>query len=453
MFDRKGAERVEYWPVERLAPHARNARVHSDSQIADIASSIARFGFNAPVLVDGEGGIIAGHGRVLAAKRLGLDDVPVVPLSHLSDREKRAYILADNRLAEKAGWDQDLLRVELADLRDLDFDLHGIGWDDKELDKLLAAPITEDQVNADEHDDEVPAAAEATVTRLGDIWQLGRHRLRCGDSTSPDDVAALMAGEQAALCFTSPPYSSQRDYTTGGIGDWDALMRGVFGCLPMTEGGQVLVNLGLVHAEGEWMPYWDGWIAWMRTEGWRRFGFYVLDQGPGLPGDWNGRLAPAHEFIFHFNRKQVKVRKIKDCKHAGAPNHGSSLRKKDGTISAYSAADKAVQAKKVPDSVVRVMRHKARGIECGHPAVFPVQLATEMQQAFSAPGDAVFEPFGGSGTAIVAAEKTGRRCFAMELAPAYADIAVRRWQEAAGDVALLQATGQSFDQVATERQA
>lgn len=233
MFEQRGAERVEYWPIERLVPHARKARIHSDAQVADIAASIARFGFNAPLLVDGGGGIIAGHGRVLAARRLGLASVPVVPLGHLTDREKRAYVLADNRLAEKASWDQDLLRVELADLRELDFDLHGIGWDDKELDKLLAVPITEEAVAATDADDAVPEAAEITVSRPGDIWQLGAHRLCCGDSTDSGDVAALMAGAQAMLCFTSPPYASQRDYTTGGIGDWDALMRGVFAALPL----------------------------------------------------------------------------------------------------------------------------------------------------------------------------------------------------------------------------
>lgn len=146
-----------------------------------------------------------------------------------------------------------------------------------------------------------------------------RHRVMCGDSTNAADVAKLMASDVASFVFTSPPYAQQRDYgaAKGLVADWDALMQGVFAAVVVTPGAQILVNLGLVHNKGEWFPYWERWIEWMREQGWRRFGWYVWDQGPGLPGDWNGRAAPSHEFIFHFNRDTRKLHKTVKSKHAG----------------------------------------------------------------------------------------------------------------------------------------
>jgi len=293
----------------------------------------------------------------------------------------------------------------------------------------------------------------------------GGHRLMCGDSTSPEDVATLTAGGEADVCFTSPPYGQQRDYASGGVGDWDALMRGVFATLPMRAGGQVLVNLGLVHRDNEVQPYWDGWMEWMRAQGWRRFAWYVWDQGAGLPGDWNGRLAPSHEFIFHFNLQAESARKVVPklaasikAKRAGAVG----LRKKDGRLRALSNPRASGQRTKIPDSVIRVplldsvirvMRHKARGIEVQHPAVFPVKLATEVHAAFSDPGDVVWEPFCGSGTSIISAQMSGRRCWAMELAGVYTDVAVRRWQLFTGAVAVRESDGRPFAVVAAERMA
>ncbi len=302
--------------VDDLVPFARNARTHSEEQVAQIAASIMEFGWTNPVLVDGNHGVIAGHGRLLAARKLGLSEVPVIKLAHLTETQKRAYIIADNRLAEAAGWNDDLLRIELADLRDEGFDLALTGFDAAELDTLLA-PIINDDVAADTDEvaDDVPAAAADPVVRAGDLWLLGEHRLLCGDSTDPATVARVMAGCTASLCVSSPPYGEQRAYPTGGIGDWDALMQGVFAHLAevMTPDGQVLVNLGLIHRDNEWQPYWQEWLGWMASQNWRRFGLYVWDQGPGLPGDWNGRLAPSFEFVFHFNRKTRKPNKIIPC--------------------------------------------------------------------------------------------------------------------------------------------
>jgi DNA modification methylase len=282
----------------------------------------------------------------------------------------------------------------------------------------------------------------------------GGHRLLCGDSTSADAVARLMDGSEADICFTSPPYAQQRDYETGPQ-EWDALMREVFSILPAKHGAQVLVNLGLVHRDGEWLPYWDGWIEWMRSAGWRRFGWYVWDQGPGLPGDWNGRLAPSHEFVFHFNCVAERPRKTKDKQPeniqvmsvARAGTRGG-MRRADGSISRRSNLAAGLQPKKIPDTVIRVMRHKAGG---GHPAPFPVDLVTEILTAFSDEGDLAYDPFCGSGTQLISAELNGRRCFGMEIAGFYCDLAVKRWSKFTGGAAVLADDGRTFEQLADAR--
>ncbi|OHU93288.1 DNA modification methylase, partial [Ralstonia solanacearum] len=328
-----------------------------------------------PVLVDGENGVIAGHGRLAAARQLGMDEVP--------------------------------------------------------------------------------------VSRPGDVWLLGEHRLICGDATDSAVIAALMAGQQAALCFTSPPYANQRNYTTGGIANWDVLMRGVFGNVPMAGDGQVLVNLGLVHRDSEVVPYWDAWIAWMRTQGWRRFGWYVWDQGPGMPGDWRGRLAPSFEFVFHFNREARQANKTVPCKYAGQDEHlrpdgtSTSMRGKDGVRGSWTHEGKLTQDTRIPDSVIRVMRHKGKiGRDIDHPAVFPVALPQFVIEAYSDAGDVVFEPFGGSGTTMLAAQRAGRLCHSVEIAPEYVDVAIKRFRQNFPEAPVtLQSTGQTFAAVAAERLA
>lgn len=459
------ASRIEMWQLDRLTPYAKNARTHSEPQVAQLAASIVEYGFTAPLLVSGDGGILAGHGRLAAAKKLGLDAVPVVVLDHLTPTQRRAYILADNQLALAAGWNEELLASELADLSASGFDLALTGFSDDELADLLG-DVEEDNASqnppigaiTEDADEDIPDAPVTPVSQTGDIWQLGQHRLICGDSTDSGVVAALMAGESAALCFTSPPYGQQRNYTQG-IADWDALMRGVFAQLPMADDGQVLVNLGLIHRDNEVIPYWDGWIAWMRTNGWRRFAWYVWDQGPGMPGDWSGRLAPSFEFVFHFNRASKRPHKTVPCKHAGQDSHlradGSStaMRGKDGEVGGWAHAGQVTQETKVPDSVIRVMRHKGRiGQGIDHPAVFPVALPEHILLAYSNPGDVVFEPFGGSGTTILAAQKTNRLARAIELAPQYVDVAIRRFQQNHPDIPVtLAVTGQTFTEVAHER--
>jgi len=287
--------------------------------------------------------------------------------------------------------------------------------------------------------DAVPEPPAEPVTKPGDVWVMGEHRLLCGDSTKAECVETLMQGEKAGLCFTSPPYAQQRDYTEASdCTDWDGLMQGVFGVLPMTDDGQVLVNLGLIHRDGEWVPYWDGWIEWMREQGWRRFGWYVWDQGHGLRGDWNGRLAPSHEWVFHFNQHAVSATKWVDAKHAG--EQGGVLRNAAGGFS--DVTDPTIQDHKIPDSVIRAGRQKG-GI-AGHPAPFSVALAEHVVQSW--PGD-TYEPFSGSGTTIIACEQLGRKARAIEIAPVYVDVAVRRWQQFTGKQAVNEATGELFPEV------
>lgn len=462
---------VEYRQVEALIPYARNPRTHSDEQVAKIAASIVEYGWTNPVLVDGYNGIIAGHGRLAAARKLGLDQVPVIELAHLTPTQKRAYVISDNRLALDAGWNEELLALELAELSEAGYDLALTGFDDTEIEAFLsdevvsddADPEQQEATDSDEPDaaDEVPDAPVVPVSRPGDVWAIGPHRLICGDASDRDVVATMMQGEQARLCFTSPPYGNQRDYTSGGIADWDGLMRGVFASLPMADDGQVLVNLGLIHRDNEVIPYWDGWLNWMRTQGWRRFAWYVWDQGPGMPGDWAGRFAPSFEFVFHFNRASRKPNKIVPCKHAGQESHlradGSStaMRGKDGQVNGWTAAGQPTQDFRIPDSVIRVMRHKGKiGQDIDHPAVFPVALPEFVIEAYTDAGDIVFEPFGGSGTTMLAAHRTGRVCRTVEIAPEYVDVAIKRFQQNHSDVPVtLVSTGKPFEAVAKERLA
>ena len=446
-------KQIEYWPLAQLKPYARNAKTHDADQVAKIAASMAEFGWTVPVLVAADGELIAGHGRILAAAYLGLSEAPVIVLGHLTEAQRRAYRIADNKLTELGGWDDALLLQELQALLAEDFDLGLIGIPDDELDALLADADNRPAIS-DDVADAIPEPPGEPITKPGDIWTLGKHRLCCGDATDLAAVARLMRGEQATLMFTSPPYAQQRDYGAAKekVGDWDALMQGVFAASPVTTDAQLLVNLGLVHRDCEWQPYWQGWVEWMRKSGWRRFGWYVWDQGPGLPGDWNGRLAPSHEFIFHFNRAPRKPHKTVPSKHAGETLGGGGLRGADGTVHAKTGTGNAIQSHRIPDSVFRIMRHKGGlGAAGSHPAVSPVALVEAVLTAFSDPGDLIYEPFCGSGTQIVAAERAGRRCFAMELDPVYCDVAVRRWEMATGKKTRLDERGAMSVELERER--
>jgi DNA modification methylase len=451
-----------------LIDYARNPR-KNDHAVDRMAAAIVEFGFRIPVVARSTGEVVDGHLRLKAARKLGLKTVPVVLSDELSDVQIKAFRLIANRSVSWAQWDEELLSLELAELSEAGYDLGLTGFSSKEIEELLAGitedPATEDEAaagsessNADEDDVTPPTVA---VTRPGDLWLLGEHRLLCADSRDAAAVARLLEGERAHLLFTSPPYANQRDYTTGGIADWDALMQGVFGAArgALREDTQILVNLGLVHRDNEWQPYWDGWIAWMRTQGWRRFGWYVWDQSVTVPGDWAGRLAPRHEFVFHFNRRSRKPNKIVPCKWAGHETHlradGSStaMRGKDGKVGAWNHAGQPTQEFRIPDSVVEVTRQRGRiGEGIDHPAVFPLGLPKFFIEAYTDAGEIVFEPFAGSGTTLLAGQLTGRPVRAIELAPEYVDVALRRWlQHHPGTVPVLEGSGRTFAEVAAER--
>jgi DNA modification methylase len=443
-----GGQSIEQVQTETLIPYARNSRTHSDEQVAQIMASIREFGFCNPVLIDAAGTIIAGHGRVMAATRMKLETVPCLRLSHLTEAQRRAYVIADNRIALSSSWDSELLANELSDLHADEFDMALLGFDADELAALLDFEQLPGDENAGEVvEDEVPEPPVDPITKPGDLWILGSHRMLCGDSTKAADVLRLMAGEKADLCFTSPPYGQQRDYTKeSDCSDWDKLMEGVFANLPMSEAGQVLINLGLIHRDGEWIPYWEQWIEWMRSHSWRRFGWYVWDQMNGLPGNWNGRLAPSFEFVWHFNRVSVQPEKWIDCDPANvaignratakraAGGNVTSMRAKDGTVKPVSRTDR--NATKVPDSVIRISRCATIDMAReNHPATFPIQLAAHFLRSWTGP---VYEPFCGSGTTLIAAEQLNRKCYGMEISPAYCDVIVKRWENLTGKVATLE---------------
>lgn len=227
---------------------------------------------------------------------------------------------------------------------------------------------------------------------------------------------------------TSPPYGQQRDYGAK-ISDWRALVSGAITATPAHETTQILVNLGLIHSNGEVVPYWQDLIDDMRTDGWRHFGWYVWDKGFGLPGNWSGRLGPAHEFVFHFNKQSIEVTKW--VKTKGYNHGGAGLRRPDGSLSGISSPDKIGQAFKVSDSVLRITPHQARGgLENQHPAIFPIELPNSLIRSFSTANDTILDPFMGSGTTGVACAKLGRKFIGVEIEEKYFDIACARIEEA-----------------------
>ena len=280
--------------ASELAPNPRNWRTHPKAQQDALRGILAEVGYADALLArempDGSLMLVDGH---LRAETTPEQEVPVLVLD-INEAEADKLLLSLDPLAALAETNAQALDALLREV-----DTGSEGLQQMYTDMAEAADLYKDDAK-EIVEDEVPEPPVDPITKPGDLWLLGEHRLLCGDSTNSDDVAKLMAGAKTDLCFTSPPYGQQRDYTEEGkakVADWDGLMRGVFGNLPMADAGQVLVNLGLIHRDGEWLPYWDAWIEWMREHGWRRFGWYVWDQGSGLPGDWSGRLAPSHEFV------------------------------------------------------------------------------------------------------------------------------------------------------------
>ena len=416
------ADEIERWPLEKLTPYARNSRTHSDEQVAQLAASIREWGWTTPVLVDDAGGIIAGHGRVLAARQLGMTTVPVVVAEGWSDAKKRAYVIADNKLAMNAGWDAEMLSLELGELGELGFDLELTGFSDEELDGLT--PTEEPAALTDP--DETPEAPAVPRSVLGDVWLCGKHRVMCGDSTSVDAVGALMAGGRADFCFTSPPYnlgksvalrngarkgadSAYNDFADNG--EWSSLMRN-FIANAITFADVSCINVQMLSGN--------------KTDLLKLFGVHadhtvdiaVWSKSNPQPAMADGVMTSAFEFMWFLSSEEKPNRRIKSAsfsrgtfsnvfEHATASGHDASV----------------------------------------HGAVFPLPVAEHFIENCSKKSDVVLEFFGGTGTTLIACEKTGRVARLMELDPRYVDVIVKRWQDYTGKKATREADGVAFDEV------
>ena len=447
MLSQAMAQRIEHWKLADLTPYPKNPRRHSDAQIAAIAGSIAQFGFNSPILIDSRGNIIAGHGRYLAALKLGLETAPVIVLDHLSEIEKRAYLLADNKLADLSGWDDETLASELAELRDAEIDLGGLGFSDDELRVLLADAELPDADGAEE--EEIPEPPAEPVTRAGDIWRIARHRLICADCRDSGAVARLFDGMKANLVITSPPYATQREYDPESgftpvppeaYCDWFRVVAANIAAVLALDGSYFL-NIKPHADDGERNLYvMDLVLAHKRQWGWRfvdEFCWRKTDNG--VPGGWGNRFKNAFEPVYHFCREpQIKFRPTavghvsEDC-FDYSPNNpkstsGSGLL---GTGARGSAAGKpgaddsdgrfAGIAR--PSNVIEVKSESSQG---SHSAPFPRALVEFFIKAFSDAGDSVYDCFTGSGTTIAAAHVLNRVGLGCEISPAYCDVAVRR---------------------------
>lgn len=409
------APQLQQLALDALIPYARNSRTHSDEQVAQIASSIREFGFTNPVLVDADNGIIAGHGRVLAARKLGLATVPVLRIDYLTDAQKRAYIIADNKLALNAGWDEELLALELGELNELGLDLALTGFSEEELAGLRLGPAEEVEGLTDE--DEAPEPQAGAVTVLGDVWVMGDHRLVCGDSTQIDVLQNVTGGGKVDLLLTDPPYNvayegKTRDALTiqnDAMGDeqFRQFLRDAFTAADM------VMKPGAV------------FYIWHADREGRNFMNAAHDAG------WKVRQC----LIW---RKQSMVMGRQDY-HS---KHEPCLYGWKGGAGHLWASDRK-------QTTVLEFDRPARNAE--HPTMKPVALFEYQMLNNTKGSDVVLDIFGGSGTTLIACEKHGRCARLVELDPKYCDVIVRRWQAFAGKQAVLEGSGQTFDELAAVR--
>lgn len=421
-------------PIVKVIPNPRNPNQHPENQIELLAKIVASQGWRSPITVSRRSGfVVRGHGRIMAAVKLGVSEVPVDFQDYRNEGEEWADLIADNRIAELSSNDRGLLKDILEELDDGAFDMDLTGFDDSALEELMTAAPPE-PVAGQGDPDEVPEPPKEAITKHGDLWLLGRHRLLCGDSTSGTAVERLLNGVKADAVVTSPPYTDQREYGIGKF-DWLSLMNGAFDQMTthLATEGHIIINLGPSHKERRVDRYWDPWLEYAESLGWPLYGWYVWDKGSGMPGAWNGRLAPAHEFVFHFTRSGDSANKWVDKKEASIGIHGGTFRNPDGSLSMRISPEAGLQPSKVPDSVIRINREK--GNKTGHPAVFPVDFADFLIKTWTSDGQNIFEPFGGSGSTLIACEKNGRSAFLMELNPKYCDVIVERWEKFTGQKA------------------
>jgi DNA modification methylase len=410
-------------PIESLRPYARNPRTHSDDQVAKIAASIVEFGWTMPILVDDNREIIAGHGRHLAASRLGLAEVPVIRLAHLSPEQVRAYRIADNKLTELSAWNDEWLALEMHELNGVGFDLALTGFGDVELDRLLAALDEEQPITAlDGEDDDAPEPPAQPVSRVGDLWQLGGHRLLCGDATHATDVERLLAGEKPHLMVTDPPYGIDYDP------DWRNRAERANG---KPIGGSAIGRVAN-DDRADWAEAYKlfpGDVAYVwHPAGARQVEFFHSLVAAGFEIRMQIIWAKSH---FPIGRGNYHVQH-EPCWYAV---------RKGRTAHWQGARDQS--------TLWQIAKPSKN--ETGHSTQKPVECMRRPMVNNSAAGDAVYDPFVGSGTTLIAAETTGRRVYALEIAPQYVDVAVLRWQQATGKQATLDGDGRTFDAIAAER--
>jgi site-specific DNA-methyltransferase (adenine-specific) len=402
-------DHLETIQIDALIPYARNSRTHSDAQVAQIASSIKEFGFTNPVLIDGGGGIIAGHGRVLAARKLGMSEVPCIRLEHLTDAQKRAYVIADNRLALNSGWDTEMLKVEFADLQELGFDLELTGFDLDEIKELLAPVGTEGLTDPDD----APPLPETPRTVPGDIWVMGKHRLLCGDSTSMDDLAKLTDGQLVDMWLTDPPYNVAYEGKTK-----DALK------IKNDEMGddqfRQFLRDAYTAADTVMKPGAVFYIWHADSEG---YNF----RGAAKDAGWTVRQCLIWKKSSMVMGRQDYHWKHEPCLYGW----------KEGASHLWAADRK--------QTTILEFEKPSRNGE--HPTMKPVALFEYQLLNNTKGGDQVLDSFGGSGTTLIAAEKNGRVARIIELDPKYCDVIVKRWQDFTGKIATHAETGEPFAEV------
>jgi 16S rRNA G966 N2-methylase RsmD len=446
---------IERWPLDRLIPYARNPRTHTEEQVAQIAASIVEFGWTNPVLVGADGVIIAGHARLQAARKLGMSEVPVIVLDHLSEAQRRALVIADNQLAlAGTGWDEDLLRGLLVDLRQDEFNLDVLGFSDEELNAWLSQEPGDQEGLTEE--DAVPEPLEEPVTRRGDLWLLGNHRLLCGDSASSEDVKRLVEGAPIDLVNTDPPYNVRVEPRSN-----NAIAAGLssFAGLQHHQSFDVHRGASKAKATTKKMRPKDRALA----NDFMKDGDYdvLLESGSGT---WRQRSSPAAPSTSGavtptapttrprwWNAACTSRRRLSGSRTPGVDperlyggNHEWAFYGwREGAAHWFNpeitnATDVWSVAKVSPNAMVHLTEK-------------PVELAVRALTYSSKAGESVLDLFGGSGSTLIACEKLGRRARLMEIDPPYCDVIVRRWQEFAGKAATLEGDGRSFDEIRGER--
>jgi DNA modification methylase len=425
---------IERLPIAALSPYRANARTHSQRQISQIARSIAHFGFNNPVLIDDQNTILCGHGRVAAARLLGLTDVPVVRLSHLTEAQKRAYILADNKLAEEAGWDRSILAIEFQALIDLGFDTALTGFAVAEIDIVIGEAEAADPAGSDTPDDALPLPPPTAVSRPGDVWTLGPHRIACGDARDSQVHAALMAGDRARLVFTDPPYNVPvaGHVRTSGAHREFAMATGEMDGEAFKAFLKTTLGNAAAHAA-------DGALAfvcmdWRHMEELLAAGRAVFSELKNLcvwtktNGGMGSLYRSQHELVF--------VYKLGTGPHINNVELGRSGRNRTNVWS-YAGVSSFGGARREDLAM--------------HPTVKPVALVEDALKDASRRGDVILDPFGGSGTTLIAAEKSGRFARLIECDPIYVDVTLSRYRRLSSKPVLHASTGKTYAQIAEER--